>query len=251
MFITRMRWACVFPGLLGERSVAITPRAPKKKGFILKKIGSDDILFSMETASLEETFAEFNDFARRAETTLDALTEQIDEMKDHKTIEHISKTFANLSDITGALNKPHDWSAMLHNLTHASENAAKFFDSAHTVSRKISAGEGTLGKAIMTDDLYLHIQAVLSKAEITMDDINHYGLLFHLDKGWQRLRARRLNLMQKLRCPQQFLNFFQDELDLINTSLTRVYMVLEDTECTCAPEDLLVIAGLKRFLRSY
>ncbi len=226
-------------GLLGERSVAITPRAPKKKGFILKKIGPDDILFAVEIASLEETFAEFNDFATRAEATLDSLTEQIDQLKEHKTVEHISTTFRNLSEITGALNNPKDWKETLANVKKVSENALHFIDSARLVTNQLNSGEGTLGRAIMTDELYLHLQAVLSKAEITMDDINHYGLLFHLDKGWQRLRARRLNLMQKLRCPQQFLNFFEDEIDLINTSLSRVHMVLEDTACICDPEDLL------------
>lgn len=252
-------------GLLGERSVALTPRAPKKKGFVLKKMGYDDILFATESASLEETFAEFNDFATRAEATLESLTEQIDELKHHRTIEQISTTFRNLAEITGALNKPKDWADTLANLKKSSENANLFLDSARVVSDQIGRGEGTLGRAIMTDDLYLHLQAVLSKAEITMDDINHYGLLFHLDKGWQRLRARRLNLMQKLRCPQQFRNFFEDELDLINTSLSRVYMVLEDTACICDPEDLLCdrhfeqvfaellrrVAGLEENIRMY
>ena len=226
-------------GLLGERSVALTPRAPKKRGFVLKKITYEDIMFATEIASLEETFAEFNDFAARAETTLDALAEQIDQLKEHKTIEHISTTFSNLSSLTGALNKPEDWSVTLANLKQASERAVRFLDSAHAISDQIVRGEGTLGRTIMKDDLYLYLQAVLSKAEITMDDINHYGLLFHLDKGWQRLRARRLNLMQKLRCPQQFRNFFEEEINLINTSLSRVYMILEDTACVCAPEDLL------------
>ncbi len=226
-------------GLLGERSVAITPRAPKKKGFTLKKISHDDLLFSVESASLEETFAEFNDFAARAEATLDSLTEQIDQMREHKTIEQISTTFANLAGLTSALNKPDEWATTVANFKKASDNTLKFLDSAQRVVDQIARGEGTLGRLVMTDDPYLHLQALFSKAETTMDDINHYGLLFHLDKGWQRLRARRLNLMQKLRCPQQFRNFFEDELALLNTSLSRVYAVLEETAATCAPEDLL------------
>ena len=64
-----------------------------------------------------------------------------------------------------------------------------------------------------------------------MNDINHYGLLFHLDKNWQRLRARRLNLLCKLRSPQEFRNYFNDEIDQISTSLSRVSMVLENQGC--------------------
>lgn len=60
-----------------------------------------------------------------------------------------------------------------------------------------------------------------------MDDVNHYGILFHNDKRWQRLRARRMNLMEKLKTPQEFRNFFNQEVDQVSTSLARVNMVLE------------------------
>src|SRR5581483_903000 len=55
-----------------------------------------------------------------------------------------------------------------------------------------------------------------------------YGILFHSDKRWQRLRARRLNLLQKLQSPQEFRNYFNDEVNQISTSLSRVYMVLNE-----------------------
>ena len=79
----------------------------------------------------------------------------------------------------------------------------------------------------------------MSKAETIMDDINHYGLLFNNDKGWQRLRARRMNLLVKLENPAEFYNFFNDEVNRISTSLSRVTSVLNDTYGFCAPPDLL------------
>jgi phospholipid/cholesterol/gamma-HCH transport system substrate-binding protein len=70
-----------------------------------------------------------------------------------------------------------------------------------------------------------------------MNDINHYGLLFQTDKRWQRVRARRANLLYTLQTPQEFKNYFNDEMDQITTSLSRVNVVLEETgELECFNE---------------
>ena len=66
-----------------------------------------------------------------------------------------------------------------------------------------------------------------------MDDINHYGLLFHTSKAWQRVRARRVNIMEKLCTAREFSNFFNDEVDQITTSLARVNQVLQEGEDHC------------------
>ncbi len=101
------------------------------------------------------------------------------------------------------------------------------------IGKNVENGEGTIGRLLMRDDLYLHTTSIMNKAETLMNDVNHYGLLFHLDKKWQRLRARRLNLMQTLSTPQEFRNYFNDEIDQISTSLARVNMIMEQTEYGC------------------
>ncbi len=253
-------------GLLGERSVAISPRKPKK-GIKLRIVGPDDIIYATEAGSLEETFAEFNTFAERAEETFDALLDMLEDIKQHNVWEYIGKTAENLSDITTALNSPDDWSDMLSNFRGFSEKANRLADrvgdswdsvdevlgnfskfsedfvtvasNARGLTDRTNRGEGTLGRLFVKDDFYLQANALMSKGETIMDDINHYGILFHNDPHWQRLRARRMNIMTELRCPQEFHNFFNDEIDQISTSLTRVYNVLADTQCACPPEDLL------------
>ena len=40
-----------------------------------------------------------------------------------------------------------------------------------------------------------------------------------------------MNLLQKLSTPQEFRNFFNDEMDQISTSISRVALILEKTEC--------------------
>ena len=70
----------------------------------------------------------------------------------------------------------------------------------------------------------------MSKAETVLDDMSHYGLLYQNDKRWQRLRARRANLVTRLSEPQEFRNYFNDELNEINTSLSRLSHVIYETE---------------------
>ncbi len=253
-------------GLLGERSVAITPRKPKK-GIRLRPVGPNDVLYATEAGSLEETFAEFNSFAERAEETFDAIMDMLEDIKQHNVWEYIGKTAENLSDITTALNSPDDWSETLANVRAFSEkanslidrvsdtwdgveetvqNATKVSENFVTVSSdvkemtgKASKGEGTIGSLFMRDELYLRAQSLLSRGETVLDDMNHYGLLYQNDPGWQRMRARRANLMLKLRCPQEFRNFFDDELDQIKTSLSRVNRVMDQTITCYCPEDLM------------
>ena len=253
-------------GLLGERSVAITPRKPKR-GIRLRRIESGDVIFASEGGSIEETFAEFNDFAERAEEAFDAVMDMVDEIKQHNLIENIGKAAENLADITGALNTPRDWSDTLANVRGFSEKLNTFTDRAletwdnvdetvgnmvsmsedfvavasdtREVTAKTAQGQGTIGRLFSEEDLYLRLTSILNKGETIADDINHYGLLFQNDEHWQRLRARRMNLMFRLRTPQQFSNFFNDEVDEISTSLYRLSSVMQKMNCACPPYDLM------------
>lgn len=98
-------------------------------------------------------------------------------------------------------------------------------------------GKGTLGQLFVGDDLYLRLKSMLHKGEVVMDDINHFGLLFHLDKRWQRLQGRRLKLLEKLSSPCEFAKYFNDEMEQVSSSLSRVSLVLNQSECY--PESLI------------
>lgn len=244
-------------GLLGEKNVEITPLAPKKGEDLV--IIDKEVIFAVETGSVEETFKDIKAVASRFDVALDTLTDILNRIRDKRLIDKLTNTVENIESITDALNKPREWSEILANIHKISDHANKTFDivddTLHSINDagvgirdaansarnfmvdsnkvvvKINSGEGTFGKLIYNDDFYLRTNSILSKAETIMDDINHYGLLFSSDKGWQRLRARRMNLMQKLRTPQEFRNYFNDEVDQISTSLSRVYMVLNDLGC--------------------
>lgn len=246
-------------GLLGEKNVEITPIAPEREQ-ILREIDPKQPIYAIETTTVEDAFKEIREVANKFDKALDSITEIVNNARNQQIVEKIARTIENLESITGSLNNPQQWSETLANIHRLSERinvtwdsvdpAIKSFDIAMkhldeasvsftTVGTGISEGRGTFGKLINDEEFYLRINSVLSKLETTFDDINHYGLLFHSDKGWQRLRARRLNLMQKLRTPQEFHNYFNDEIDQISTSLARVSMVLNNVNADPFCCDLL------------
>lgn len=245
-------------GLLGERSVAILPFAPKL-GQAPKQLTKNDIIYAEETGSVEDTIKEFKTVADKVEETLDLVNTILEDVQKEELIHKISLTAQNMSEITGALNQPEQLTAIISNIQDfSSELATRLppswdtFDesldslnvtasnfratslTAKDIVQGISEGRGTFGRLLERDDLYLEVKSILGKVDTVANDVNHYGLLFHLDKGWQRLRARRMNLMQKLSSPQEFRNYFNDELDQISTSLARVSMILDEVEfCGC------------------
>lgn len=190
-------------GLLGERSVAINPEPPKK-GEPLVNL-NDQVIYAYEIGSVEDTFKEIKEVADKVQKALDSITTIVDSMVDENVIEKFANTLESVDNLAKALDQPEDLKAIITNVKEFTGN--------------------------LNDDLYLRFTSIMNKGEVVMDDINHYGLLFHLDKGWKRLRARRMNLIQKLCTPQEFRNYFNDEMDQITTSLSRVSMVLDKTEC--------------------
>lgn len=227
-------------GLLGERSVAIIPMAPKPDARI-HLVSKGELIYAKPVGSVEETMSDFKKVADNFDTALVSVTEILHDIQDEKVVQKVSDTISNIRSITDALNKPEELSGFIDNLYRLSDriinswdtvddslkNARDFTNTIKTIVDRIGRGEGTAGKILVSDDLYLRLVSIMNKGETVMDDINHYGLLFQLDKGWQRKRARQMNLLQKLSSPQQFRNYFNDEVDQISTSLSRVSMVLD------------------------
>ncbi len=179
-------------GLLGERSVAIDP-VPLKPGQKLKLVTKNEIMYSEKVGTVEDTFKEFKDVAARLDLLLDKIHSAFVTLDEKKAWENIGDAIDNMNQIIA----------------------------------NVKEGKGTAGKIFSNDELYLNTMALLGKGETILDDINHYGILFQNDKGWQRLRARRMNLLEKLSTPQEFRNYFNDEINQIQTSLARVSMVMD------------------------
>lgn len=215
-------------GLLGERSVAIIPH-PVRPGEPLYIIDSQ-IIYATESASVEETLRDLKVIADKVVVTLDSFNDALQILEEKKLWENVAQSAEHIRNVVQVLDNPQQIKEILTNF-HT------FSGSIHAVGERFNRGEGTFGRLFNDEELYMRTTALLSKADTTMNDINHYGLLFHNDKGWQRLRARRLNLLQNLSTPQEFRNYFNDEVDQVQTSLERVAMVMEQLEgqsiCGC------------------
>jgi phospholipid/cholesterol/gamma-HCH transport system substrate-binding protein len=251
-----------------------------KKGETLTPVTPDTVIYANEAGSVESTLKELQELSDKIEVTLDGFIDTFDTIKKEqllhymgntarnldkittelahsKTVDHIISATKNIDEAARMINQPKKLAQIIDNFAHSSVCVNNIFT-------RVEKGEGSIGRLLMRDDFYLKMSSLLSKAEVILNDINHYGVLFHLDKGWQRLRARRLNLLNTLRTPQEFRNYFNDEIDSISVTLERVAMVIEEVEslpCQALWEDpqyvkvyaelLRRVASLEEYLKMY
>lgn len=206
-------------GLLGEKSIGITPKAAPHG--VTPKLITDQPIFADSVDSIQNALIEFSELSNSMEETLKGITNWIK---------------GNGEDLAGtirsaglALDQAHFTMAQL-NENGALENFGSIMASLKTVANEISQGNGTVGKLLVGDDLYLQANAIMSKADSMMNDVNHYGVLFHLNKQWQRTRLQKVNQLNALQTPQNFRTYVQGEIDDINASMARISTLINQGE---------------------
>jgi phospholipid/cholesterol/gamma-HCH transport system substrate-binding protein len=248
-------------GLMGEKSVAILP----KSGSAARVINSE-VIYASSADALETTFNQMTKMATRIESTVGQISQWFDANSQPLThtissldsgLSHMNSILANaekeglipsMRDTLDVLNENlrsirsslvdeqllHRITNLTDTLTQAANafnnDAAPALQNLNHITRDIAQGNGTLGRFISTDDFYLHLSSLLSKAETLMNDVNHYGILFQYDKGWQRSRTKKANLLKALDTPKEFRNYFEGEVDSITTSMGRLAELLERSE---------------------
>jgi phospholipid/cholesterol/gamma-HCH transport system substrate-binding protein len=252
-------------GLMGERSIAIIPKC-FEKGKANRLIAENEIIYGSSVDSLQNTLKELPKAAEAISTTVKDFNIWFKKNTDHlsSAIENFSNTMGQMDKVLNEFNEKTmmidvkdaitsfstnmhridkflqevEKNKMLSKLNTSMENMATFsnylandgneiLQSLNKVMKQIASGEGTLGKALQRDDLYLKVSALLGKADVLMNDINHYGLLFQYNKTWQKARTKRANILQTLNSPKDFKNYFEDEISTINTSLGRLSSLLD------------------------
>jgi phospholipid/cholesterol/gamma-HCH transport system substrate-binding protein len=236
-------------GLLGERSIAVVPVTPAKN-VIPKKVGKEPI-YAQSSDPIETAFAELSQLADEMEGTFRYLNTWLNKNGDNlagavlafkNALEEADKALATVND-TQLI---HEAKRGITNFSNSMEQIDKsmkeleeggFFTNANVIAKSvgeitttIAAGEGTVGRLIQSDDMYLRATSLLGKADTMMNDINHYGVLFHLNKTWQRERVQKITLMNSLDSPSSFRTFFEDEVESINLVMSRLSMLMEKAE---------------------
>ncbi|MGB7128716.1 MAG: MlaD family protein [Candidatus Rhabdochlamydia sp.] len=252
-------------GLLGERSIAIIPKAPPK-GTIPKLISGQPI-YADSVDPIESAFIELKDafadlqkkadafsnwffanqqsFISAADSFADAMVQAkstLQEFQDKEIIDETKTALSNFSCIASQISDAIDQLNAHNSFDNAGvaiahmKNTAESFDH---LSYDLEYGTGTLGKLIKQDDVYWRLTTILGKADTMMNDINHYGLLFNSNKSWQRQRAQRICLMNSLDTPLGFKEYFSTEIDLVNTAMARISMLIDKAKYNPQKQDIL------------
>jgi phospholipid/cholesterol/gamma-HCH transport system substrate-binding protein len=259
-------------GLLGEKSVAIIPKRPPK-GVKPVRVTKQPI-YANSIDPLENTFQQLTELADKMDITIEEVTSWIqkhgDEMaasirdfgsamnaaattmkniNEKEIVEDVKSGIQNFSCLATQMQDAMDemkQSGVFTNIGTVVDNLKTTTHSFDIVSRDLAQGRGTIGKLLKNDDMYLRVTAIMSKVDTLMNDINHYGLLFNLNKKWQRTRTQRANELNALDTPQEFKSYFEDEVDLINMSMSRLSMLVDRAQVSPERDQIMTSDQFKK-----
>ena len=244
-------------GLLGERSIAITPQTPPI-GTTPEMISDKSPVYADSVDPLENTFNRLSDIGEKLNDTADLVNTWLQDNEDKLSVavSSFGNAMTQIDTLTKTINE-HQIVPQIKEGTVALTTSAQKIDSAlaqmtkdgvfenfgptianlknvsgslDNVCQNMAEGQGTLGRLFKDEDFYLRMTAVMSKMDTLMNDVNHYGVLFHLNKNWQRTRTKKISHLNALDTPVSFKNYFQKEIDLINTSMARLSMVIDKSQ---------------------
>jgi phospholipid/cholesterol/gamma-HCH transport system substrate-binding protein len=248
-------------GLMGEKSIAILPKASltDQPSYMI----TNQTLYANSTDALENTFnqvakaatrldkavgrldtwfAANQDFVSSAIRSFDGAMGGVDGLLGlvdaEKLVPAVRESVGLLNDNMQSIRLSLEDDQLLHkfaSLTDSLDTATTAFNhdgaaalrNLHQISRDIASGSGTMGRLIVGDDFYLRLASLMNKGEALMNDVNHYGLLFQYNKQWQKGRTRKANFLKALDTPQEFRNYFEGEVDSMTTSLGRLTELMD------------------------
>ncbi|MCH9812082.1 MlaD family protein [bacterium] len=234
-------------GLLGEKYIAILPK-PQKPGQVSVVLNSKDIIYANSTDLFESAVNEFKDLSEKMENTLEKVIQWMDKYGDNlgTTVTNIGTLAGGLSDTVEQINKDDIVGSVKQLLTNVNGvvenvdgvicklNEEEFFDSLagtlsniNVITKNLRCGKGTIGKLLTDDEFYLDVSAILSKANMMMNDINQYGLLFQYSKAWQRQRVKLMAAANSIKDPKAFSAQMNHDVDSLLSTLERMNSLTE------------------------
>ncbi|NGX39064.1 MAG: hypothetical protein KR126chlam1_00384 [Chlamydiae bacterium] len=259
-------------GLLGEKSISITPKAPPI-GITPKQVTNQPI-YANSVDMIQNAMVDFSDLSGSMEQTFDQISEWM-KMHGEEVATTVRATGAALKQIDQAVSTCNRL-GVIHNVQdgakqlattlgqiqtamHELEENNTFADAAitiknlkaascavETICNDVIEAKGTLGKLVVDNDLYLRTNSLLSKVNNLMNDVNHYGLLFHLNKEWQRTHLQKISELNALSTPTTFRSYFQKEVDDINLSMSRISMLINKAENSPVKEKIFASSAFKK-----
>lgn len=186
-------------GLLGERSIAIIPKAPPFGAPPAPEVTAD-LLYARSTDRLEQTMLQIETVASTVQQTLEGFGAFIESNSPevNSTLKALNlaacemKNFleqangCNLVGATiGAFDQARNFFACA-NEGRIVERLGESFDCLHDTALRFSQGEGTIAQLVNSDDLYLQLRSTLSELQEVLSAMRNYGLLYQFSGKWQR-----------------------------------------------------------------
>lgn len=234
-------------GLLGEKYIGILPQ-PQKPGQVSVVLNSKDIIYADSTDLFESAVNEFKGLSEKMENTLEKVIQWMDKYGDNlgTTVTNFGNLAGGLSDTVSQINKDDlvgSVKTLITNITSVVSDVdaalvklheENFFDSISGVASNMNAiikglasGKGTIGKLLTDDGFYLDASAIFSKANMMMNDINQYGLLFQYNKSWQRQRVKLMAAANSIKDPKAFGAQMNHDVDFLLATLERMNILTD------------------------
>ncbi len=252
-------------GLLGEKSVAIIPKIPPKG--VVPKLITNQPIYAQSVDPIENAFTQLSNLSKAMKKTFQQLTTWFNKHGDDlgNTVRSIGSTMDEIHKTVKSINDQNiigDVKSSINSFTATSDeirdavnqmkigevfvNAGVVMKNLKTstqninmITADIADGKGTVGKLIKYDDMYMRMSSLMSKADTMMNDINHYGILYHLNKSWQRQRGQRITALNALDTPSGFKSYFETEVSEINTAMSRLSMLIDKAEMSSEKDEIL------------
>jgi phospholipid/cholesterol/gamma-HCH transport system substrate-binding protein len=191
-------------GLLGEKSIAIIPKAPPPGAPPAYEV-TQDILYARSTDQLQQTLNQLTNVASTFQDTLEAMNSFLEDNGEDfnvalKSLTKAATRFESLvgygndidflSSATAALKRADAFFTAAHE-SQLVERLGGTFDSLSELADLFSRGPGTLSRLANSDCLYVQLTTVLCQLKTVLHDIKNYGLLYQFDRKWQRIHDLR------------------------------------------------------------
>ena len=207
--------------------------------------------FEQISEVIEENRQGLHEAIQVAKTALSTINTTFTDINESDLVDSFDSAASNLSQAMEDLDvtlKALDEGQFGNNLSKLVDSLAQGFDNPEAIKRIVSnfdvmtgnfkeissdlqQGKGTLGQLLKGDALYLRILSLMNKGNTLLSNVNQYGILFNLNRKWQRQQAYRDSQARALRNPVNFRACLDQEIAQINQSLDKVSTLLDTAPC--------------------
>ncbi|MBS0622538.1 MAG: hypothetical protein JSR80_06235, partial [Verrucomicrobia bacterium] len=134
-----------------------------------------------------------------------------------------------------------DLDTAVNNVGEFAQKGIQPMENIGRVAKDLAQGRGTLGKLIQDDELYEKTLDLLSQSNNLVGNVNNYGLLFHLNKGWQRQHAIQVNrrgpgrLNHSYRSSPELRRKMKQDIDQMSQNIQEIQAVLKEAQYSGNP----------------